>query len=97
MLWLKLYCIDFNILKIDTKDVLDAAGTKWNFLPFKPGLVGGHCIGVDPYYLTFKSKQMGYYPDLILSGRNLNNGMGVWIIEKIILWLVCLLSILNGP
>ena len=82
------FSLIFSKLDIDTLDVLEAAETKWNFLPFKPGLVGGHCIGVDPYYLTFKSKQMGYYPDLILSGRNLNNGMGVWIIEKIILEMV---------
>lgn len=82
------FSLIFSKLDIDTLDVLEAAGTKWNFLPFKPGLVGGHCIGVDPYYLTYKSKQMGYYPDLILSGRNINSGMGVWIIEKIILEMV---------
>ena len=67
--------IIFNTLEIDTEEVLEAAGTKWNFLPFRPGLVGGHCIGVDPYYLTFKSEQMGYSPEIILAGRRLNDGM----------------------
>ena len=62
-------------MKIPTEDVLKAAETKWNFMPYRPGLVGGHCIGVDPYYLTFKSKQIGYDPKLILSGRNLNDQM----------------------
>ena len=71
-------------LNIDTLDVLDAAGSKWNFLPFKPGLVGGHCISVDPYYLTFKSKQEGYNPDIVLAGRNLNDGMSEWIVEQLI-------------
>lgn len=71
--------IIFNALEIDTEEVLNAAGTKWNFLPFRPGLVGGHCIGVDPYYLTFKSEQMGYSPEIILAGRKLNDGMGRYI------------------
>jgi len=71
--------IIFNTLEIDTEEVLEAAGTKWNFLPFRPGLVGGHCIGVDPYYLTFKSEQMGYSPEIILAGRRLNDGMGSYI------------------
>ena len=63
-------------LNIDTLDVLKAAETKWNFLPFKPGLVGGHCIGVDPYYLTFRAQKEGYYPEIILSGRSVNDSMG---------------------
>ena len=66
----------FNKLNIDTKDVLDAAESKWNFIPFKPGLVGGHCIGVDPYYLTYKAKRIGYHPNIILSGREINDNMG---------------------
>lgn len=67
--------IIFDRMDIDTKEVLAAAGTKWNFLPYSPGLVGGHCIGVDPYYLLHKSKQMGYDPEVILSGRRVNDGM----------------------
>tara|TARA_B100000242_G_C43043026_1_gene486710 strand:- start:292 stop:1569 length:1278 start_codon:yes stop_codon:yes gene_type:complete len=74
----------FNILKIDTKDVLDAAGTKWNFLPFKPGLVGGHCIGVDPYYLTHKAKSVGYNPEIILSGRRMNDGMASYVAAQLV-------------
>lgn len=74
--------IIFDLLDIDTKDVLDAAGTKWNFLKFSPGLVGGHCIGVDPYYLTYKTQSLGYHPQVILSGRRINDGMGKWIAEK---------------
>ena len=66
----------FNIMGIDTQEVLEAAGTKWNFLPFKPGLVGGHCISVDPYYLTYKAKEVGYHPEVILAGRRINDGMG---------------------
>ncbi len=66
----------FNLLNIDTQEVLNAAGTKWNFLPFKPGLVGGHCISVDPYYLTYKAKEVGYQPEVILAGRRINDGMG---------------------
>jgi len=69
----------FNILNIDTQEVLDAAGTKWNFLPFKPGLVGGHCISVDPYYLTYKAKEVGYQPEVILAGRRINDGMGSYV------------------
>lgn len=72
----------FDKLGIDTKNVLEAAGTKWNFLPFKPGLVGGHCIGVDPYYLTFKAESEGYHPQIILSGRRINDNMGRFIVEK---------------
>ena len=72
----------FHRLGIDTKSVLDAAGTKWNFLKFTPGLVGGHCIGVDPYYLTSKAESVGYHPQVILSGRRINNGMGKFIAEQ---------------
>jgi len=74
----------FNLLDIDTQEVLDAAGTKWNFLPFKPGLVGGHCIGVDPYYLAQKAQEVGYYPEIILSGRRLNDGMGKHVATEVI-------------
>ncbi len=74
----------FNILEIDTQDVLEAAGTKWNFLPFKPGLVGGHCIGVDPYYLAQKAQQMGYHPEIILAGRRLNDSMGEYVASQVI-------------
>jgi len=74
--------IIFDKLGIDTLDVLEAAGTKWNFLPFRPGLVGGHCIGVDPYYLTYKAELAGYQPDVILSGRQINDGMGRYIAEQ---------------
>ena len=75
----------FNKLNIDTEEVLRAAGTKWNFLPFRPGLVGGHCIGVDPYYLTYKSKKLGYNPKIILAGRNLNDNMSTHIANKLFL------------
>lgn len=74
----------FNILNIDTHSVLEAAGTKWNFLPFKPGLVGGHCIGVDPYYLAQKAQEHGYHPEIILAGRRLNDGMGEYIASQVI-------------
>jgi UDP-N-acetyl-D-glucosamine/UDP-N-acetyl-D-galactosamine dehydrogenase len=74
----------FNKLDIDTEEVLKAAGTKWNFLPFKPGLVGGHCIGVDPYYLTHKAIEVGYKPEMILAGRKLNDNMGKYIAEQVI-------------
>lgn len=74
----------FYLLGIDTNDVLEAAGTKWNFLPFKPGLVGGHCIGVDPYYLAQKAQENGYNPDLILAGRRINDGMGEYVSLQII-------------
>jgi len=69
---------------IDTLEVLEAAGTKWNFLPFRPGLVGGHCIGVDPYYLTYKAQEIGYNPEVILSGRRINDGMGPHVAESVI-------------
>ena len=74
----------FDKLGIDTHDVLAAAGTKWNFLPFKPGLVGGHCIGVDPYYLTYKAKEVGYHPEVILAGRRINDNMGIHVANKVI-------------
>lgn len=74
----------FNRMGIDTHSVLEAAATKWNFLPFKPGLVGGHCIGVDPYYLTHKAQELGYSPEIILAGRRLNDGMGVYIANQVV-------------
>lgn len=74
----------FDKLGINTYDVLDAAGTKWNFLPFKPGLVGGHCIGVDPYYLTYKANSLGYKPQVILSGRNINDSMGEYVAKNVV-------------
>ncbi|MBQ2477177.1 MAG: nucleotide sugar dehydrogenase, partial [Desulfovibrio sp.] len=72
----------FSRMDIDTLEVLEAAGTKWNFLPFRPGLVGGHCIGVDPYYLTFKAEELGYHPDVILSGRRINDAMGSLVAQR---------------
>jgi UDP-N-acetyl-D-galactosamine dehydrogenase len=77
--------IIFRQMGIDTLDVLEAAGTKWNFLPFRPGLVGGHCIGVDPYYLTHKAEQLGYHPQVVLAGRRINDGMGRWVVEQLVL------------
>ncbi|CAM3762223.1 UDP-glucose dehydrogenase OS=Castellaniella defragrans (strain DSM / CCUG 39792 / 65Phen) OX=1437824 GN=BN940_16436 PE=3 SV=1 [Castellaniella denitrificans] len=74
----------FNRLGIDTLDVLQAAGTKWNFLPFRPGLVGGHCIGVDPYYLTHKAQSIGYHPEIILAGRRLNDSMGGYVVSQLV-------------
>jgi UDP-N-acetyl-D-galactosamine dehydrogenase len=74
----------FNILEIDTHAVLEAAGTKWNFLPFKPGLVGGHCIGVDPYYLAQKAQEKGYHPEIILAGRRLNDSMGDYVASQVV-------------
>jgi UDP-N-acetyl-D-galactosamine dehydrogenase len=76
--------IIFNKLGIDTLEVLEAAGTKWNFLPFRPGLVGGHCIGVDPYYLTHKAQSVGYHPEMILAGRRLNDGMGAYVVSQLV-------------
>jgi len=73
----------FKKLDIDTEAVLEAAGTKWNFLPFRPGLVGGHCIGVDPYYLTYKANEVGYYPEMILAGRRLNDKMGSYVADQV--------------
>jgi UDP-N-acetyl-D-glucosamine/UDP-N-acetyl-D-galactosamine dehydrogenase len=72
----------FDKLDIDTLEVLQAAGTKWNFLPFRPGLVGGHCIGVDPYYLTHKAEKVGYHPQVILAGRRINDGMAAYVAGK---------------
>ena len=74
----------FNLMGIDTQDVLAAAGTKWNFLPFKPGLVGGHCIGVDPYYLAQKAQELGYHPEIILAGRRMNDGMGEYVAKQVV-------------
>src|SRR3990167_3505461 len=76
--------IIFNRMGLDTIDVLETAGTKWNFLPFRPGLVGGHCIGVDPYYLTHKAELIGYHPQVILAGRRINDSMGKYIAEQTI-------------
>jgi len=78
----------FNRLGIGTKDVLEAAGTKWNFLKFEPGLVGGHCIGVDPYYLTFKAESLGYHPQIILAGRRINDNMGKYVAENVVKLLI---------
>ena len=74
----------FDRVGIDTEEVLEAAGTKWNFLPFRPGLVGGHCIGVDPYYLTYKAQQLGYHPQMILAGRRVNDNMSLYVSSQII-------------
>ena len=78
----------FDRMGIDTTDVLEAAGTKWNFLKYKPGLVGGHCIGVDPYYLAYKAESLGYYPQVILSGRRVNDNMGVFVANKLVKLLI---------
>ena len=77
-------CLIFNKLEIDTESVLEAAGTKWNFLPFKPGLVGGHCIGVDPYYLAQKAQEVGYHPEIILAGRRINDSMGEFVATQVL-------------
>jgi UDP-N-acetyl-D-galactosamine dehydrogenase len=74
----------FARLGIDTEEVLQAAGSKWNFLPFRPGLVGGHCIGVDPYYLTHKAQELGYHPEMILAGRRLNDNMPIYVVTDIV-------------
>src|SRR3954468_6080095 len=81
----------FNMLGLDTLEVLEAAGTKWNFVPFRPGLVGGHCIGVDPYYLTYRAQKAGYHPEIILAGRRLNGSMGKHIAHE------CIRKILLRP
>ncbi|MDR2850755.1 MAG: nucleotide sugar dehydrogenase [Desulfovibrio sp.] len=86
----------FDRMGIDTLEVLEAAGSKWNFLPFRPGLVGGHCIGVDPYYLTFKAEALGYYPEVILAGRRINDGMGKYIAECVAKRLIRRGSVVNG-
>jgi len=88
--------IIFNKMNIDTEDVLQAAGTKWNFLPFRPGLVGGHCIGVDPYYLTHKAEAIGYHPQIILAGRRLNDGMGTYVVSQLIKAMVSRRIHVNG-
>jgi len=88
--------IIFRRLEIDTLDVLEAAGTKWNFLPFRPGLVGGHCIGVDPYYLTHKAEQLGYHPQVVLAGRRINDGMGSWVVEQLVLELAKRQAVIGG-
>jgi len=74
----------FNKMGIDTEEVLEAAGSKWNFLPFRPGLVGGHCIGVDPYYLTFKAQEIGYHPEMILAGRRINDNMAIYVASEVV-------------
>ena len=85
-----------SILTDDTTEVLEAAGTKWNFLKFKPGLVGGHCIGVDPYYLTHKADMIGYHPQVILAGRRINDGMGKFIAEQTIKHMIAAGSYIKG-
>jgi UDP-N-acetyl-D-galactosamine dehydrogenase len=86
----------FHRLGIDTRDVLAAAATKWNFLPFRPGLVGGHCIGVDPYYLTHKAETVGYHPEVILAGRRINDGMGAWVAAQTVKQLIAAGSAVRG-
>lgn len=86
----------FNCMDIDTQAVLEAAATKWNFLPFKPGLVGGHCIGVDPYYLAQKAQEMGYHPEIILAGRRLNDSMGEYVASQVIKLMIKRDIIVNG-
>lgn len=86
----------FNLMNIDTNAVLEAAGTKWNFLPFKPGLVGGHCIGVDPYYLAQKAQEYGYHPEIILAGRRLNDSMGKFVVSEVVKLMIKSGSAVNG-
>jgi UDP-N-acetyl-D-galactosamine dehydrogenase len=86
----------FNLMDINTNDILKAAGTKWNFLPFKPGLVGGHCIGVDPYYLAQKAQENGYHPEIILAGRRLNDGMGDYVASEIVKCMIKKNIFVNG-
>ena len=86
----------FDLIGIDTNDVLEAAGTKWNFLKYKPGLVGGHCIGVDPYYLAHKSESLGYHPEVILSGRKVNDKMGIYVANKVVKLMIGKSQIING-
>jgi UDP-N-acetyl-D-galactosamine dehydrogenase len=88
--------IIFDKLGIDTTEVLEAAGTKWNFLKFKPGLVGGHCIGVDPYYLTHKAEMLGYHPQVILAGRRINDSMGKYIAEQTVKHMIAAGSSIKG-
>ena len=89
------FALIFNQMKIDTNEVLEAAATKWNFIKFTPGLVGGHCIGVDPYYLSFKAEQLGYKPDLILTSRQINNGMGKYIAGQAIKTMINMGKVIN--
>jgi UDP-N-acetyl-D-galactosamine dehydrogenase len=89
--------IIFDKIGIDTSEVLEAAGTKWNFLKFKPGLVGGHCIGVDPYYLTHKADMLGYHPQVILAGRRINDGMGKFIAEQTIKHMIAAAATSRAP
>jgi UDP-N-acetyl-D-galactosamine dehydrogenase len=86
----------FNLMNIETNAVLEAAGTKWNFLPFKPGLVGGHCIGVDPYYLAQKAQELGYHPEIILAGRRLNDSMGEYVASQVVKLMIQKGIIVNG-
>ncbi|WP_152286925.1 nucleotide sugar dehydrogenase [Flavicella marina] len=86
----------FNLMEINTSDVLEAAGTKWNFLPFKPGLVGGHCIGVDPYYLAQKAQEFGYHPEIILAGRRMNDSMGEYVASEVIKTMIAKNIKING-
>lgn len=86
----------FDKMNIDTADVLEAAGTKWNFLPFKPGLVGGHCIGVDPYYLTHKAESLGYHPQVILAGRRINDNMGAYVASSVVKLMAQKGSVIKG-
>ena len=86
----------FNLMNIDTHAVLEAAGTKWNFLPFKPGLVGGHCIGVDPYYLAQKAQELGYHPEIILAGRRLNDSMGEYVAAQVVKLMIKKGIVING-
>lgn len=88
--------IIFQRLGLDTAKVLEAAGTKWNFLPFRPGLVGGHCIGVDPYYLTHKAETAGYHPEVILSGRRINDGMGIFVANRVVKLLIAKGNLVRG-
>jgi len=86
----------FNRMGLDTLEILEAAGSKWNFLPFRPGLVGGHCIGVDPYYLTHKAQQSGYHPEMILAGRRINDNMSGYIVSEVIKLLLLRKLPVNG-
>jgi UDP-N-acetyl-D-galactosamine dehydrogenase len=85
-----------NLVGIDTKEVIDAASTKWNFIPMRPGLVGGHCIGVVPYYLTYKAEMLGYHPDVILAGRRINDGMGKYIADQTVKQMIKAGVVING-
>ncbi|GAB6888165.1 nucleotide sugar dehydrogenase [Desulfothermus okinawensis JCM 13304] len=86
----------FDRMKIDTLDVLEAAGTKWNFLPFRPGLVGGHCIGVDPYYLAYKAEELGHHPEMILAGRRINDNMGMYVANQVVKLMIQKNHIIKG-